>query len=96
MRRYAPTCAARQHSVAPRAAWLPIALLLALLRAGCDINVTGGPSPSPSSSAALQRADAAPTPLPTARPAVSTAAQDCPVTKPIDANPPTVVPDGRP
>ena len=52
--------------------------------------------PSPSSSVALQRADAAPTPLPTTQPAGSTAAQDCPVTKPTTANPPTVVPDGRP
>ena len=96
MRRSALTRTAHRYSVALRAGWLPIALLLALLGAGCDLRATGDPPPSPPPSVALQRADTAPTPLPTARPAVSTAAQDCPVTKPIDANPPTVVPDGRP
>ncbi len=96
MQRYALTRAARWHSVAPRAGWLPIVLLLALLGAGCDLNVTGGPPPSPPPSVALQRTDTAPTPLPTTRPSGSMAAQDCPVTTPIDANPPTVVPDGRP
>ena len=96
MRRYALARAARRYSVAPRAGWLPIVLLLALLGAGCEIDVSGGPPPSPPPSVALQRADAAPTPLPTARPAGSTAAQDCPVTMPIDAMPPTAVPDGRP
>lgn len=83
---YALTRAARQHNVAPRAGWLPIVLLLALLGAGCDLGVTGGPPPAPSPASAL----------PPTRPAGSTAAQDCPVTTPIDANPPTVVPDGRP
>ena len=94
MRSYALIRAAGWHSVVPWAGWLPIALLLALLGAGCDLRVTGDPPPAPSPSAALQRAGAAP--MPTARPSGSTAAQDCPVTKPIDANPPTVVPDGRP
>ena len=96
MRRSALIRAARRHSAAPRAGWLPIVLLLALLGAGCDLNVTGGPPSSPPPSVALQRTDTAPTPLPTARPSGSTAAQNCPVTKPIDAIPPTVVPDGRP
>lgn len=96
MRRHALIRAARRHSVAPRAEWLPIVLVLALLGAGCDLNVTGGPPPSPPPSVALQRTDTAPTPLPTARPTSSTAAQDCPVTEPVEANPPTVVPDGRP
>ena len=32
-----------RHGAAPRAGWLPIVLLLALLGAGCDLNVTGGP-----------------------------------------------------
>ena len=91
MRRYALTHPARQHRVTPRSGWLPIALLLALLGAGCDLNVTGGPPPS----VALQRTDTAPPPLPTARPAGSTAAQDCPVTKPTIATPPTAVPGGR-
>ena len=96
MRRYMLIHAARRHSVVPRAGWLPIALLLALLGAGCILRATGDPPPLPSPSAALQRADAAPTPLPTTRPSGSTAAQDCSVTQPIEANPPTVVPDGRP
>ena len=96
MRRYALTGAARRHSVAPRAGWLPIVLMLALLGAGCDLNVTGGPPSSPPPSVALQRTDTAPTPLPTTRPSGSMAAQDCPVTQPVEANPPTVVPDGRP
>ena len=96
MRRYMLIHAARRHSVVPRAGWLPIALLLALLGAGCILRATGDHPPLPSPSAALQRADAAPTPLPTARPSGNTAAQDCPVTKPTTANPPTVVPDGRP
>ena len=91
MRRYALAHAARQHRVTPRSGWLPIALLLALLGAGCDLNVTGGPPPS----VALQRTDTAPTPLPTARPSGSAAAQDCPVTKPTIATPPTAVPGGR-
>ncbi len=42
MRRCMLARAARRHSVAPRAGWLPI-MLLALLGAGCDLNVTGGP-----------------------------------------------------
>ena len=95
MRRYALARAARRHSVAPRTGWLPIVLVLALLGAGCDINVTGGPPPSPPPSVALQRTDTAPTPLPTAQPSGSTAAQDCPVTKPTIATPPTAVPGGR-
>lgn len=95
MRRYALARAARRHSAAPRPGWLPIVLVLALLGAGCDLNVTGGPPPSPPPSVALQRTDTAPPPLPTARPAGSTAAQDCPVTEPIIATPPTAVPGGR-
>ena len=43
MRRYALIRAARRHSAAPRAGWLPITLLLTLRGAGCDLNVTGGP-----------------------------------------------------
>ena len=89
------THATRRDSVTPRTGWLSVVLLLALLGAGCDLNVTGDPPPSPSPSAALQRADAAPTPLPTARPSGSTAAQDCPATTPIIATPPTAVPGGR-
>ena len=96
MRRSALIRAARRHSVAPRAGWLPIVLLLALLGAGCDLSVTGGPPPSPPPSVVLQRTDTAPTPLPPTRPAGRTAAQDCPFTTPVEANPPTVVPDGRP
>ena len=96
MRRYALTRAARRYSVAPRAGWLPIALLPALLGAGCDLRTSGDPPHSPPPSVALQRADTAPPPLPTTRPSGSTAAQDCSVTQPIEANPPTVVPDGRP
>ena len=95
MRRYALTRATRWHSVAPRAGWLPIVLVLALLGAGCDLNVTGGPPPASPPSVALQRADTAPTPLPTAQPSSSTAAQDCPVTEPTIATPPTAVPGGR-
>lgn len=95
MRRYALARATRWHSVAPRAGWLPIVLLLALLGAGCGLNVTGGPPPSPPPSVALQRTDAAPTPRPTAQPSSSTAAQDCPVTEPTIATPPTAVPGGR-
>ena len=94
MQRYARTRAARWHSVAPRAGWLPIVLLLALLGAGCDLNVTGSAA-SPPPSVALQRADTAPTPLPTAQLSSSTAAQDCPVTEPTIATPPTAVPGGR-
>ena len=43
----------------------------------------------------IRRADAAPTPLPTAQPSSSTAAQDCPVTDRTIATPPTAVPGGR-
>ena len=93
MRRYVLTRAARWHSTTPQAGWLPVALLLALLGAGCDLRATGDPPPSPS--AALQRADAAPPPLPTARPSGNTAAQDCPVTKRTIATPPTAVASGR-
>ena len=95
MRRYALIRAVRRHSVSLRAGWLPIVLVLALLSAGCDLNVTGGPPPAPPPSVAPQRADTAPTPLPTAQPSGGTAAQDCPVTEPTIATPPTAVPGGR-
>ena len=91
MRRYALSRTVRRYSVAPRAGWLLIVLLLALLGAGCEIDMSGGPPPSPPPSVALQRADTAPPP--TARP--PTAAQDCPVTEPTIATPPTAVPGGR-
>ena len=43
----------------------------------------------------IRRADAAPTPLPTAQPSSSTAAQDCPVTERTIAHTATAVPGGR-
>ncbi|MDE2993283.1 MAG: hypothetical protein OXU67_05320, partial [Chloroflexota bacterium] len=43
----------------------------------------------------IRRAAAAPTPLPTAQPSSSTAAQDCPVTELTIATPPTAVASGR-
>ncbi len=95
MRRYALARAARRHSMAPRAGWLPIVLVLALLAAGCDLNVTGGPSPSPPPSVALQPADTAPPPLSTAQPSGNPAAQTCPVTELTIATPPTAVASGR-